>query len=85
MVASGSCSLWVTAAVGGRETKVRSFSWRDLGVSLVNSTQHRMSLLDRGGLRDQSALGPAASQVRDGEQELRDVLGSHPLTSSPQL
>ena len=44
MVASGSCSLWGTPYFGRKETKVDWFSWRDLGVSLVNNTQHRMSL-----------------------------------------
>lgn len=42
-----------------------------------------MSLLDRGGLQDQSALEPVAFQVR--EQKLHDGLGRHPLISSPQL
>lgn len=49
---------------------------------MVNNTQHRMSLLDRGGLQDQSALEPVASQVWAGEQKLRDVLGRHPLSSA---
>lgn len=44
-----------------------------------------MSLLDRGGLQDQSALEPVAFPVQDSEQKLRDVLGRHPLISSPQL
>lgn len=61
------------------------FSWRDLGVSLVNNTQHRMSLPDRGCLQAWSLLELVAFYGWDGKQKLLGGLGRLPLPPQPAL
>lgn len=49
---------------------------------MVSNTQHRMSLLDRGGLQGQLTLDPVALHVWDGAQKRLDVLDRYPLPSA---